>query len=220
MTKPYRLALVLAVFAGLTAAPAWADVQTGVDAWTKGDFPAAVQQWQGPAASGDADAQFNLGQAYKLGRGVKQDLTKAEDLFGKAAVQGHIQASDLYGLLLFQRGQHALAMPYIRAAADRGEPRAQYLLGISHFNGDVVPKDWVRAYALVSLAEQTGLDQAKVAKVQMDTYIPLAQRQQAAALSTELAAQAEQNRSRQLAAVDLGSRVPDTASVPLRHWRQ
>ena len=43
----------------------------GVDAWTRGDFPAAVKEWQAGAARGDADAQFNLGQAYKLGKGVK-----------------------------------------------------------------------------------------------------------------------------------------------------
>ena len=87
----------------LFAVPAGADVKAGVDAWTAGDFAAAIQQWQPAAARGDADAQFNLGQAYRLGRGVPQDMVKAEELFGKAAAQGHPQASDNYGLLLFQR---------------------------------------------------------------------------------------------------------------------
>jgi TPR repeat protein len=53
---------------------------------------------------GDADAQFKSGAAYKLGRGVPQDLTRAEMLYAKAASQGHLQAGDNYGLLLFQRG--------------------------------------------------------------------------------------------------------------------
>ena len=198
----------------LAAAPASADVKAGVDAWTRGEFAAAVAEWQGPAAQGDADAQFNLGQAYKLGRGVKQDLAKAEELFAKAAEQNHIQASDNYGLLLFQRGERARALAFISAAADRGDPRAQYLLGIAHFNGDIVPKDWVRAYALVSLAQQSGLPQASGALSQMDQYIPLAQRQQSVPVAQELAAQAEATRARQLAAVDLGATVPNAPATP------
>lgn len=195
--------------------PAWADVKAGVDAWTRGDFTTAVKEWQGPAVRGDADAQFNLAQAYKLGRGVPQDLVKAEALFAQAAARGHLQAADNYGLLLFQRGERAKALPFIKAAAERGDPRAQYLLGIAHFNGDIVPKDWVRAYALVSLAQQAGLDQAKPALTQMDGFIPLDQRQQAVALSSELAMQAEAARARQMAAADLGTTIP-TGTVPVR----
>ena len=199
----------------LLTAPALADVKAGVDAWSRGDFPAAVTAWQGPAAQGDADAQFNLAQAYRLGRGVKADMAKAEELFGKAAAQGHINASDYYGLLLFQRGERSKALPFVSAAADRGEPRAQYLLGIANFNGDNVPKDWVRAYALVSLAQQAGLPQAVAALSQMDQYIPLDQRQKSVTLAQELSAQAESTRARQLAAVELGSSLPSEPSAPV-----
>lgn len=199
----------------LAASPAWADVKAGVDAWTRGDFTAAVAAWQEPAAKGDADAQFDLAQAYRLGRGVKQDNARAEDLFGRAAAQGHIHASDNYGLMLFQRGERAKALPYIIAASDRGEPRAQYLLGIANFNGDNVPKDWVRAYALVSLAQQAGLAQATDALAQMNQYIPLEQRQRSVALAQELSMQSEATRARELAAADLGSQLPNlpTAAV-------
>ena len=204
-----------ALVAALAASPALADVKAGVDAWSRGDFTAAVAEWLGPAAQGDADAQFNLAQAYKLGRGVKADLAKAEELFGKAAARGHLHASDNYGLLLFQRGERAKAMPYVSAAAGRGDPRAQYLLGIANFNGDTVPKDWVRAYALVSMAQQAGLPQASAALSQMDQYIPLDQRQKSIALGQELSAQAEATRARQLAAVDLGNSVPNPPSAPV-----
>ena len=204
-----------ALVAMLAAGPAMADVKAGVDAWSRGDFTAAVSEWMGPAAQGDADAQFNMGQAYRLGRGVKADLARAEELFGKAAAQGHLHASDNYGLLLFQRGERAKALPYISAAADRGEPRAQYLLGIANFNGDNVPKDWVRAYALVSLAQQAGLAQAISALSQMDQYIPLEQRQKSVALAQELSSQAEATRARQLAAIDLGNSVPTGPLSPV-----
>ncbi len=207
--------LFLALLAGSAAYPALADVKAGVDAWTTGDFNAAVAEWQGPAAKGDPDAQFNMGQAYKLGRGVKQDLGKAEALFAKAAAKGHLQAADNYGLLLFQRGERAKALPFVSAAAERGDPRAQYLLGIAHFNGDDVPKDWVRAYALMSLAQQAGLPVAVPALAQMDEHISLEQRQQSVIVAQQMAAQADATRARQLAAVDLGSEpVAATAAVP------
>lgn len=198
----------------IAAHPLQADVKVGVDAWTRGDFPSAVREWQGLADAGDADAQFNLAQAYRFGRGVKQDLAKAEELYGSAANKGHVQASDNYGLLVFQRGEYARALPFVRAAADRGDPRAQYLLGIAHFNGDIVPKDWVRAYALESLARQAGLPQATAALQQMDQAIPLEQRQQAASLASQLAEDAIATRARQLAAVDLGAQAPASATSP------
>lgn len=206
----------LAAFCGVALtvpSSARADSRAGVDAWTQGDFASAVKTWQTAAAQGDADAMFNLGQAYKLGKGVKQDLGQAEALFGRAAAQGHIQASDNYGLLLFQRGQRTQAVPFIRAAADRGDPRSQYLLGIGHFNGDIVEKDWIRAYALVSLAQQAGLPQAATALAQMDRHVPMAQRQQAVELASELSSQAETTRARQLTAADLGSPSASPATI-------
>ncbi|MEJ5975212.1 SPOR domain-containing protein [Novosphingobium sp. PS1R-30] len=213
------LAGVALIAASPVLAPlALADVKAGVDAWSRGDYAKAIAEWKAPADRGDSDALFNLGQAYKLGRGVPVDLAKAEDLFGKAAAKGHIQAADNYGLLLFQRGEQSRAMPYIKAASDRGDPRSQYLLGLAHFNGDNVAKDWVRAYALVSLAQQAGLAQAAPALSQMDKYIPLDQRQQSVNLASQLASAAQATRERQIAAADLGTTLPAAASaaVPAR----
>jgi TPR repeat protein len=191
----------------LLAVPALADVKGGVDAWSAGNYDGAVAQWRPLAERGDADAQFNLAQAYKLGRGVAMDLAKAEDLYGKAAAKGHVQAADSYGLLLFQRGERARALPYLQASAARGDARAQYILGVAHFNGDIVPKDWVRAYALVSLAQQAGLTQASNAMVQMDQHIPLADRQKSVVLAQQIAAQAQANRAQINTSAELGTQL-------------
>lgn len=204
-----------AVFMVCAAVPAAADVKAGVDAWSAGDYAAAIAEWQGPAQAGDADALFNLAQAYRLGRGVEADVNRARDLYAQAADRGHIKAADNYGLLLFQQGEQDTAMPLIRAAAERGDPRAQYVLGLAHFNADFAEKDWVRAYAYLTLANGAGLPQASTALSQMDQYVPLTQRQQAQSLARQLDEAAAQRRSAELAAADLGpQQAAQTAPAP------
>jgi len=158
-------------------------VKAGVEAWERGDYKAAVDRWRGPAMKGDSDAQFNLGQAYKLGRGVKADLVQAETWYGKAAAQGHEQAQASYALALFANGKRDAATPWLQRAAGRGDPRAQYVLGTMYFNGDIVQKDWIRAYALVTRASQSGLAEASGAIAQMDKYMTVQDRQAGLALS-------------------------------------
>ena len=199
--------------AALLAAPALATVKDGVDAWGRGDYTTAIAEWQGPAQAGDADAMFNLAQAFRLGRGVPQDTSRAADLYRRAAEAGHLQAADTYGLLLFQSGEREAALPYVQAAARRGDPRSQYLLGIAQFNGDVMPKNWVEAYALMTLANGAGLPQAAAAIAQMDDHIPLDQRQEAAALARRLGSESEAARAREFAAAELG--VPDPARTQM-----
>ncbi len=165
-----------------TQAPA-AAVKTGVDSWSRGEYKKAVELWRGPAVAGDADAQFNLGQAYKLGRGVPTDLAMAEEWYRKAALQGHRQAEDNYGLALFQNNKRSEAVKWLEKSVARGEPRTQFVLGTMLFNGDVVQKDWVRAYALMVRANATGLPQAGATLAQMDRYIGLQERQQGLALA-------------------------------------
>jgi cell division septation protein DedD len=180
-------AIILA--AGI-ALPAGATVKDGVDAWQARNYARAVALWRAPAAAGDPDAQFNLAQAYKLGRGVPANLKTARGLFEKAANQGHEQAQANLGLVLFQLGDRQGAIPWLQRAADRGEPRAQYVVGTAHFNGDLAPKDWPRAYALMSRAAATGLPQAVRSLAQMEKFIPLGQRQQGNELARSFAAAA------------------------------
>ncbi len=179
----------LAAFAMILATPAVAQdaaaVKTGVDAWSKGEYDRAVASWKAPAERGDADAQFNLAQAYKLGRGVPVDLTRAADLYARAAKQGHVQAGDNYGLALFELGKKVEAAEWLDKSAIRGEPRAQFVLGTMFFNGDAVAKDWVRAYALVSRAASSGLPQASKTLTQMDQYISVADKQKGVALARQ-----------------------------------
>lgn len=220
LTKTNRRALgAAALLAALATGPALADVKAGVDAWSRGDYSAAVNEWEAPAAAGDPDAMFNLGQAYRLGRGVVVDLARAEALYARAAAAGHLQAADTYGLMLFQDGRREAALPYVQDAARRGDPRSQYLLGIAHFNGDLVEKDWIKAYALLTLASGEGLAQATPALAEMDRHVPLVQRQQAAAMAVQLRNEADAARTRELAAAELGTRTPAATPAPAQAAR-
>jgi cell division septation protein DedD len=213
MARRFRSGLAGMALVLLAAGPVLADVKAGVDAWSAGDYARAVVEWQGPAAAGDPDALFNLAQAYRLGRGVEIDNARARRLYEQAAALGHVKAADNYGLMLFQEGEQHKAMPLIRAAAERGDPRAQYVLGLSHFNADYAPRDWTRAYALMTLASGAGLPQAQGALAQMDQYVPAAQRAQAQSLARELEASARTQRQAELAAVELGAQQPAAATM-------
>ncbi len=181
-----RNLLIAFAVSSLVAAPAFADVKAGVDAWSRGDFQTALKEWRPLAVAGDADAQFNLGQAYKLGRGVPIDLNQAEGWYRKAALQGHVQAEDNYGLVMFQNGKRQEALPWIDKSANRGDPRAQYILGTALFNGDMMAKDWVKAYALMTRASASGLAPASSSLAQMDKFIPMDQRQKGLAMARDL----------------------------------
>ncbi len=202
-----------ALAAPAAAAPA-ASVKDGVDAWEGGNYQRAVAIWRPLALAGDPDAQFNLGQAYKLGRGVPADLAQAEGWYRRAAKQGHLQAEDNLGLVLFTANRREEAMPFIVRSAARGEPRAQYVLGTAHFNGDLAAQDWPRAYALTKRASDAGLGIASARLVQLDNLIPLDQRQAGLAMIPEMEKSEQRER---LAAVNAAAPpAPPSAPSPVK----
>ena len=210
----HRICVGLASLALIAAAPsAFADTKAGVDAWAQGDYARALKTWRPLAEAGDADAQFNLGQAFKLGRGVPQDMNAALEWYQKAAVQGHRQAEDNLGLLLFQQNRRPEAMPFLQRSAELGEERAQYLVGLALFNGDLVPRDWVRAYALMTSASAAGVEQASTALAQMDRFIPEPQRRDGLALAAAM----EARKAQAVAPAGISQPIrPAPSSTPIR----
>lgn len=130
-----------------------------------------IQAIQAKAQAGDAAAEFQLGEAYRTGRGVAADPESAIMWYRRAAAQGHIRASEELGFALFAHGDRKEAMPYIEKAAARGEARAFYLLGTAHFNGDYVSRDWPLAYAQTMRAAAAGLPAAQRNLDLMDHYL-------------------------------------------------
>ncbi|HZF93631.1 MAG TPA: SPOR domain-containing protein [Allosphingosinicella sp.] len=191
-SKARTLALCCAAAAAISigAGSAFADVRAGIEAWRAGNYEAAIREWRPLADAGDADAQFNLGQAYRLGRGVPANLPLAHEWFEKAARQGHGQAEANLGLSLFQNNQRERAVPWLTRAAERGDPRAQYYLGTAHFNGDLVALDWPRAYALMKQAADQGLPQARQSLTQMEPHLSPSDRARGTEMAAAMAARA------------------------------
>jgi TPR repeat protein len=173
---------------GAASASSAQSVKAGIEAWSAGRHAEAVAIWRPLAGSGNADAAFNLGQAYKLGRGVSADLAASQRYYEQAARLGHAEAQTSLGLLLFQNGNRAGALRWLKSAAEAGEPRALLVYGTALFNGDGVPEDRIRAYAYVSRAAAQGLAAAKVTLGDMEQLIPLEERQQGVRLAQRLVA--------------------------------
>jgi cell division septation protein DedD len=168
----FSLLAVLAGAIATAAAPAPKSVRDGIAAWQRADYAAAIAIWRPLAEKGDADASFNLGQAYRLGRGVAVDLAKAQAWLERAARSGHLDAQTTLGLLLFDSGSRDAAMQWLKKAAERGEPRAMLVYGTALFNGDGVPRDPAMAYAYVSRSAAQGLQPAKSTLKEMDSMLP------------------------------------------------
>ena len=133
--------------------------------------PSDITALQAKAQAGDAEAQFQMGEAYRAGKGVTADPEDAIMWYRRATASGHIRASEELGFALFAHGDRREAMPYIEKAAARGEARAFYLLGTAHFNGDYATRDWPLAYAQTERAAAAGLAAAQKNMELMDHYL-------------------------------------------------
>ncbi|MGZ8337201.1 MAG: SPOR domain-containing protein [Allosphingosinicella sp.] len=187
-----RLWVLTVAAATMLAVPGSApaqNVEAGVRAWQAGQYEEAARNWRPLADRGDQDAQFNLGHAYRLGRGVPRNMTLAEQWYERAARSGHVEAPAMYGLILFQNGRRREAMPFVQRAAEHGDARAQYVYGTALFNGDVVERDWPRAFAYMTVAAGQGLPYAQSQLREMEQHIGEADRDRGTQLAATLARQ-------------------------------
>lgn len=180
----------------LLAAPAGAQsVKAGIEAWGRADYRAALVAWRPLAAKGNTDAMFNLGQAYRLGRGVPIDLAQAQGWYDRAAHAGHVDAEAQLGILLFQTGNRASGLRWLKSAADKGEARAQLMFGTALFNGDGVERDPLAAYRYIAKSAAHGLAPAKTTVAQMDDAMPADVRQRALSVAVDPAPSPATSRS-------------------------
>ncbi len=109
---------------------AQADFQSGVAAYTQGDYDTAFREFKTLAESQELpDAQNNLGVMYNTGKGAPHDYLEAAKWYRRAAEQGHVDAQNNLGALYAQG--HGLPKDDIMAyvwfdqAAIKGDPGAR-----------------------------------------------------------------------------------------------
>ena len=163
-------------------------VEAGVQAGPSGSDDDAVRRWRPLADRGDPEAQLNLGHAYRLGRGVPRDMNLAEQYYERAARAGQVEAQAMYGLILIQSGRHQEGMRHVQGAAERGDARAQYVYGTALFNGDVVARDWPRAWAFMTRAAGPGLPYARSQLAEMERQLSEQDRSRGAELARTIEA--------------------------------
>jgi TPR repeat protein len=160
MSLRFTIALLLSLVC--LATPAWADFETGMDAYERGNYATALSEWRPLAEKGDAQAQLHLGMLYHQAQGVPQDYTAAREWYEKAAAQGYAMAQFNLGLL-YDNGDgvpqnYAKARQWYEKAAARGYAMAQTNLGGLYANGQGVSQDDVWAYMWYSLAAEQSTD--------------------------------------------------------------
>jgi TPR repeat protein len=89
------------------------DFQKGLDAVYSGDYATALREWRDLAQQGDASAQYNLGNMYRIGLGVTQEYVEAAKWLRLAAEQGNTYAQLNLGVM-YALGQ-GVAQNYITA---------------------------------------------------------------------------------------------------------
>lgn len=108
-----RFLFIVIVFTVLAAPAGAQDFKTGLAAYDRGDFAAALKEWRPLAERGDARAQYNLGVVIFNGQGVAHDPVKAVEWYRAAADQGYGPAQANLSFM-YETGQ-GLLQNYIEA---------------------------------------------------------------------------------------------------------
>ncbi len=86
--KRFCFSVVLAAMIA-AAAPAWGDdFDHAFDAYSAGDFPAALKTFTPLAEAGDSRAQYLLGRMYSEGEGVAKNEAEGAKWYRRAAERG------------------------------------------------------------------------------------------------------------------------------------
>lgn len=121
------------------------------------------------AERGDRDAWFALGAEYITGAHGPRDFKQAADCFEKAAQAGLPEAAFNLGVC-FQNGDGRPQDPkqrlrWFALAAEGGHGQAAYFLAMAYRQGEHLPQDFVASNALMMLAQQRGVAEARQAGV-------------------------------------------------------
>lgn len=126
--------------------------------FNSGDYGNATHTLPALAASGDAEAETDLGYMYQYGIDFPKDENHALELYKQAAAQGHAPGETALGVLLVQGDtiphDYAQAVKLFETAMKQGYNRATGNLAFMYHVGMGVPKDEEKSQSLESDAGQ------------------------------------------------------------------
>lgn len=157
--------LVPALLLALAALGASAnDLDAGIAAMHRKDYPTAYQLLAPLARAGSAAAQLRLGLLYYHGHGVRESDAEARQWFERAARQNNADAQfhlgSMYAYGLVERGHgedhDRQAAQWYFEAARQGHAEAQYSLGILFLTGKGVVQSPQEAHKWFRRAAEQG----------------------------------------------------------------
>jgi hypothetical protein len=129
-------------------------------AFGKGDYATALRLYRPLANQGNAEAQYNLGWMYDIGKGVPKNDAEAAKWYRLAAEQGVAKAQTALGVIYtfeaLRTGDYTEALRWYRVAANQGDAHGQYVLGNMYHEGQGVPQNFGEAAKWYRLAAEQG----------------------------------------------------------------
>jgi hypothetical protein len=158
------------------------DYQTGLDAYTIGDYQTAMKKWtavvEGPANAVDplvyVESHYAIAMLYWQGQGVPRDFHKSYEWLLKAANMNHAGAQAKLGYL-YTDGvavprDFNMAFEWFSKAAKQGDIDGQYNLGIFYLNGWGTEQDTSMAKMYLAAASDQGNEAAEQALVGANSF--------------------------------------------------
>ena len=156
-----RYLSTLLIIISLCVSAAFAGTVEDADAaMARKDYEVALRKFKLAAIFGEEYAQFQVGNIYREGLGLKQDFSEAVHWYKLAAIQGNAAAQTnlgvMYGFGWGVTQDYAEEVRWYKLAAAQGYVSAQYNLGHMYRSGKGVPQDFIRAYMWLNLAAMDG----------------------------------------------------------------
>ena len=109
------------------------------------DWTRANELYQKAGELGHAEAYFNLGNSYRVGRGVRIDMKKATEYFELAAINGCVSARHNLGYAELLAGNEHRAMKHYIIAASAGNKPSLNVVKKGFMNGVVTKEEYEQA---------------------------------------------------------------------------
>lgn len=138
--------------------------KTGSGASSQNSSVMTKEMLEAVASTGNADAEFSLGQMYLEGTQETKDVKKGLELLKKAAEHGSAMAQFNLGVMYHDAVDvpvdFAEARKWFEKAADQNIDRAEYNLGVMYYRGEGVKVDYVKALSLFTASAKSGFSDA------------------------------------------------------------